>query len=100
MEDGALMHNGHASAWWRAQIGLKKLQWPTNSPDLNPLEKVWKVCKDQVQHMTQPRSKEEMWHYMHTTWEGILQETLHSLVLSMSKQLEIVVEAQGSNTWW
>jgi hypothetical protein len=39
-----------------------------------------------------------MWHYMHTTWEGILQETLHSLVLSMSKQLEIVVEAQGSNT--
>jgi hypothetical protein len=37
------------------------LEWPTNSLDLNPLENIWKLLKDVVQHgQTCPRSLEEL----------------------------------------
>ena len=67
MEDGAPVHSSRIVANWRTQIGLQKLQWPANSLDLNPIENLWKVCKDRVQNMTQPKSKDEMWNHINAT---------------------------------
>ena len=49
MEDGASKHRSNAPKFWREEIGLKKLNWSANSPHLNPIENVWKQCKNQVQ---------------------------------------------------
>ena len=49
MEDGAPVHHSNAQKYWREQLGLRKLKWPPNSPNLNPIESVWKQVKDQVQ---------------------------------------------------
>ena len=38
MEDGASVHSSSVATNWREQIGLQKLQWPTNSPDFNSIE--------------------------------------------------------------
>jgi len=48
MEDGAPVHSSHVATNWREQIRLQKLQWPANSPNLNPIENLWKICKDRV----------------------------------------------------
>jgi transposase len=42
MEDGAPRYGSNIQKDWREQLGLKKLEWPPNSPNLNPIEHVWK----------------------------------------------------------
>jgi transposase len=41
MEDRAKVHEGKARAW-RLNHGVKGFNWPPSSPDLNPIEKVWR----------------------------------------------------------
>jgi len=49
MEGGAPLHHSKAQKFWREELGLTKLKWPTNSLDLNPIDNIWKQTKDQVQ---------------------------------------------------
>jgi hypothetical protein len=38
MEDGASVHRNRAPKEWRKLRLIEKLDWPANSPDLNPLK--------------------------------------------------------------
>jgi transposase len=49
MEDGALVHRGKVSKDWRENHDLEKIEWPAQSPILNPIENVWKLLKDVIQ---------------------------------------------------
>ena len=60
MEDDAPVHRSKAPSTWRANHNIEKLVWPTNSPDLNPTENVWKMLKDCVQKKRRPKNQIEM----------------------------------------
>ena len=57
MEDSASVHRSKYSKSWRQAHGMKKLVWPTNSPDLNPIENFWKIVKDLLRHHNMPKNK-------------------------------------------
>jgi hypothetical protein len=48
MEDGAPLHRGKVASDWRENHDLEKIEWPTQSPHLNPIENVWKLLRDAV----------------------------------------------------
>jgi transposase len=43
MEDSAPIHSSKLCEEWRQTHLLEKLDWPTNSPDFNPIENLWKI---------------------------------------------------------
>lgn len=101
MEDGAPVHRSNAPKEWRALRLIEKLNWPANSPDLNPIENVWKLMKDALQRRpTIPRNVEEMQKALLEEWERIDEEKLAALVARMPERIAAVLKAKGGSTRW
>ena len=100
MEDGAPVHYNVLSSAWRHAHGMKKLQWPANSPDLNPIENLWKILKDVVQKESLPRNRDELVKILQRVWEEVSLQTINMLITSMPFCMEAVINAHGGSTRW
>ena len=100
MEDGAPVHRSNLPKLWREAIGLTKLTWPANLPDLNPIENIWKICKDKVQSGIRPKNKEGMFEAVNLAWEEILQDFFLTLLESMPARMKAVVDNKGGSMRW
>jgi len=69
MHDGAPCHRSRAVNQYLAEVGLEVLPWPGNSPDMNPIEGLWKVLKDKVHGETVTNKRQlterilQFWHH-------------------------------------
>ena len=60
MEDGAKVHAGSARLP-RLSYGIRGFKWPPSSPDLNPIEKVWRWMKEELKKLGYvPKSIEDL----------------------------------------
>ena len=49
---------------------LRQMTWPPQSPDLNPIERVWEGLDRRVKEK-QPTSAEHMWELLQDCWKSI-----------------------------
>ena len=68
LQDNATAHTGCETYQWMAEQSMEAIPWPSASPDLNPIENLWKLLKDKVERKL-PKTKEQP-HFCYTRRMG------------------------------
>jgi transposase len=99
MEDGAPSHTSKVVKDFRVTNEMENIPHPPQSPDLNPIEHVWKRLKTLVnQHPNCPRNLDELWVALQEEWLNIDIEFINSLIESMPRRVAALYEVQGKST--
>lgn len=73
---------------------LHIMQWPPQSPDLNPIELVWDEIDRQVRKKTHS-SAQSLWDSLQESWRETPQEVFQKLVERMPRVVKSVLSARG-----
>ena len=96
MDDGASCHNSNAVIDFCASKGIQRINWPPNSPDLNPIEHVLGWMKMNLTRLkVKPRNITELKAILLDIWAGINEEYCQELIGSMPKRLVELGQANG-----
>ena len=107
MQDNASCHTSKQSQRFFASKQIPVMDWPANSPDLNPLENLWSDFKARFhQHFTDTKSKpssskdaiDKYAADLQKVWEECSMDLVHSLVESMPQRVQAVLKAKGGHT--
>jgi len=94
-------HTARATTQWLADHRIRVLDWPSQSPDLNPIEHLWHHLKQRLAAYEEPpRGVDELWDRVQNEWEAIDPAFCARLVESMPKRIAAVLKAKGGNTEW
>ena len=97
-QDNAPCHTSKLCTKWFIVHSIKVLDWPGNSPDLNPIEHLWRRLKTLVEDK-KPSNKTELIEATIESWHHVIRpEELQSLVFSMPRRCRAVVAARGYPT--
>ncbi len=96
-QDLAPAHSDKATSTWFKDLGIPVLNWPENSPDLNPIENLWGIVKRKMQY-ARPNNAEELKATIRATWALITPEQCHRLIDSMPRRIAAVIQAKGAPT--
>jgi len=70
------------------------IDWPSNSPDLNPIENLWSIIKSKVEKRM-PRNLDDLEKFMVEEWQNIPNTVLINLSKSMKRRCELIIEKNG-----
>ena len=98
MQDGAPCHRSRLVTSWLMNQAITLLEWPGNSPDLNPLENIWNILKKKVSSH-RPSSLEQLVAVIRNVWcTEISTDLCEKLVHSMPQRLQEVIQNRGGPT--
>uniref|UniRef100_A0A8C5FVX7 Transposase n=1 Tax=Gadus morhua TaxID=8049 RepID=A0A8C5FVX7_GADMO len=95
--DLAPAHSAKSTSTWFKDHGIPLLDWPANSPDLNPIENLWGIVKRKMRD-ARPNNAEELKATIKATWALITPEECNRLVDSMPRRIAAAIQAKGAAT--
>ncbi len=99
-QDLAPAHTAKGTKSWFNDHGVTVLDWPANSPDLNPIENLWGIVKRKMRD-TRPNNADDLKATVKETWASIPPQQCHKLITSMPRRIEAVIKAKGAPTkYW
>ncbi len=90
-------HTSKATVGFLKKNRVKVIQWPSMSPDLNPIEHLWGILKRQVEHHS-PYSIQSLKKVILEEWKKIDLAKCCQLVNSMPRRLGAIIKNHGGHT--
>jgi transposase len=89
-------HKAKSVKEWLETQDFQVLEWPAQSPDLNPIENLWSNLKRRLsQYESPPKGILELWERIEVEWGKIEKDTCLKLIESMPKRMKSVIKAKG-----
>lgn len=98
-QDRAPCHTARSVNRWFAKKGLRILPWPGNSPDMNPIETLWDVLKNEI-HEVPITNKTQLIDRLNHVWlhSGKIRNLCSKLINGMPKRVKDMFVAKGGPT--
>lgn len=98
-QDGAPSHTAKLTKSWLARNNIPLFPHPPSSPDLSPIENVWKVLKTRLRARGRmPTSKKELEAAIREVWDGITTEDIDHFIDMMPDRVKSVINSKGGHT--
>ena len=95
-QDNDPKHTSRSVQNWLSEQPFKVLEWPSQSPDLNPIEHLWAVVKQRLNRFDRPPSGMlELWERFQLVWNAIDKDLCERLVASMPARMKAVIRSRG-----
>lgn len=99
MQDNAPCHKTHKVMDFLADNQVRTLEWPAQSPDLNPIENLWAIIKHRRQKKFGfPTTKIELVDQIFEIWNEVDEELCETLAESIENRLKEVIRLGGQPT--
>jgi hypothetical protein len=100
MDDNSKVHNSAATRIFKNELGIRTLEWPSQSPDISPIENLWKLWKDRIEKACpQPTNREELIEVAQRAWEELRETNIgQALADSIKRRITAVRVAKGQPT--
>ncbi len=93
-QDLAPAHTAKITKSWLNDHDVGVLDWPANSPDLNPIVNLWGVVKSKMRD-TRTNNADDLKATIKATWASITPDQCHRLIASMPRRIDAVIHAKG-----
>ena len=92
-------HTAKVVQSWFSSNRVKVLDWPAQSPDLNPIEHLWNHLDLKIRgRPVPPTNKQQLEAALQEEWEKIDPNYTRTLVESIPRRIAAVIAAKGHNT--
>lgn len=98
-QDNDPKHTSKKAKTWFKDRKINLIDWPSQSPDLNPIEHLWTTLKSELYSENQPaKGVFELWQRTQQAWSKISKEDVQKLIQSMPNRCARVIASKGGYT--
>ncbi len=97
--DNARPYTASITTSWLRRRRIQVLKWPACSPDLSPIENIWRIIKRKMRQR-RPKTVEQLEARIRQEWDNIPIPKLEQLVSSVPRRLQTVIKRRGDATQW
>lgn len=95
-EDNDPKHTSKLAKQWKEDNLIDRLEWPANSPDLNPIENIWRIMKIKVAKY-HPENLIQLRAAIILSWRSLPKNLAQNLVNSMQPRINKLLEVNGDS---
>lgn len=96
-QDNDPKHTSKKAKEWFRTNKVSVMEWPAQSPDLNPIEHLWKDVKVEVAKL-RPKNANDLWTAVQKVWSEIPIQRCQRLIESMPDRCVAVLKNNGQAT--